>query len=87
MRIVLILGIAVSAAAAAMTLLSGCATSPAERGCQILPGPPLPSESVVIVVPEEGRPGYEEFITKATAGATKRQDAKEGKRRGLLAAG
>ncbi len=76
MRNVLILGIAVSALATAAILLSGCATSPAERSFQVLPGPTAPSESVVIEAPEEERPGYEEFITKAPVGATKTEDVK-----------
>jgi hypothetical protein len=59
MRNVLIFGIFVSAVAASAVLLSGCETYRSERSYQVVPGPPLASERVVVVVPEQGRPGYD----------------------------
>jgi len=77
MRNVLILGITVSAMAAAAILLSGCATSPAERHYQVLPGPPVPGERAVIEAPEASLTGDYECITKATPVAGKTSGIKK----------
>ncbi len=82
MRNVLIFGLVVSAVAASAILLSGCETYPSQRSYQVMPGPPVPTESVVIVVPEQGQPGYDKVRHEGRYGRDENRREEENARRG-----